>query len=162
MGKTRLIILSVFVIALTMGASSAQIIQLLNDPEIVESDVQVNGKLLVKGVPWGSVGFQSALQVLPEDPLVGGIYSASFQANGISGSTRNGNAVHALSSGDGNGVYAVAMQPEGRAGVFQHVAQDGIALEVRGKIVKQIDPKNRITIYDDSGAVVGSWFFSFE
>lgn len=79
-----------------------------------------------------------------------GVHSYSEANTAIGGATSNGVAINGIAyATNGTGVTATNLS-------------GGFALRINGRIYKPATEDNRLTIYDDSGNVLGSFLFSFD
>lgn len=147
--------LAVVIFILVAGAGVAAVsykVETVDSAVIVRGSITATSELSSPGITASIVGMSPHMDKI-------GVQGMSNVA-GVSGFSPEGNGVEGISA-FGNGVSGLAMSHFGVAVSAVNI-MDETALLVKGKITKEMHPENRLTIYDDSGQVIGSWLFSFE
>lgn len=129
------------------------------NPAVVQSDVEIRGRILATGDLGFPEGKAAAIIAEPIGEHMYGVMAISEQV-AVLGSTPSGTAINGITPG-GTAVLGHAWGENG-VGVIARNTKGGTALQVEGAIKKAFDTGNKITIYDDGGNPIGSWYFSFE
>lgn len=115
-----------------------------DNPRYLVGDHIVNGRMAITGADEDD-GLPIGLIVEPQAAAHGVLSMAEFIA------------VYAYSQAD-TGVIGISDTGYGVRAVSRH----GTALSVSGDIEKPYSETNRLTVYDDQGNALGSFFFSFD
>lgn len=162
MKKTFIVLLVLFAIGGSYGENSV-LYRFATDFLLVENDVHIQGRILATGNPASENidGVHAAIVASPEpdDPYTYGVIATSNMVGVLTHSDEGTGLLG--TSRDGDGVRGVAFNGTG-TGVTAEGINGGIALEIIGKMIKEVDDQNMITLYDDQGNAVGTYFFSFD